>query len=625
MIEDPHTGDGAAKNNLNSMKKLFSLLVLICAVALSCCKKFDDSDLWRSIGDIDKRLAAVEEQCRLMNTNIVSLQAAVAALQKNDCVTGVTPIVKEGKEVGYTITFAKSQPITIYHGQDGQDGNEGAKPIIGVKQEADGIYYWTLDGQWLTDSAGNKIKTEGVDGEQGDTGITPQLKIEEGYWHISYDNGATWTQLGKAVGEKGEKGERGDAMFRSITQDDDTVTFTLADGSEIVIPKYKGLTITFDRQYYIPIKLNETQTIKYTIAGGGERPIIKVIVPENWTVVINKTDAASGEIAITCPANRASANEEAMVLVSDGKNTTAMRNLTFMVGDISFMYYTTIDGKPVETPNIEATKIGCNIYEKDENGEMRGILALYSAKIPEHAFGNTLKTVTTVGNFSILARAFAEQPYLTTFRAENISYMFTIEQSAFNKCPALESVFINGDGKSEIINIIVGDYAFSDNKALTEFKITGCEGVAYIRLYTEAFAYCSNLKSVIFPNSVSENSFKMSDRVFLDCTSLENITFPEGTCSISDHEVFDGCSALRTITFPSTTYCFNFWFRGCKNLSAIYIKATDEWATSSIGFNLLQDHADDLKIYVPTEKLDEYKQATGFSNVKDRIFGYDFK
>lgn len=607
------------------MKKFFSLIVLVGAVVLSCCKKCDDSDLWKSIGDLDKRLAAVEEQCRLMNTNITSLQAAVAALQKNDCVTGVTPIVKEGKEVGYTISFARSKPITIYHGQD---GNDGAKPIIGVRQEADGVYYWTLDGQWLTDDAGNKIKAEGIDGAQGSVGITPQLKIEEGYWHISYDNGATWTQLGKAVGEKGDKGdkgEQGDAMFRSITQNDDTVTFTLADGSKIVIPKYKGLTITFDRQYLIPIKLSETQTIKYAISGGGEKPIIKVMVPDNWTVVINKTDAASGEIAITCPTDNASANEEVTVLVSDGKNATVMRNLTFMVGDISFIYYTTIDGKPVETPNIDSAKIGCNVYEADENGEMRGILALNSAKIPEQAFGNTLKTVTTVGNFSILARAFAKQPHLTTFRADNISYMFTIEQSAFSKCPALESVLINGDDKSEIINIIVGDYAFSDNKALTEFKITGCEGVAYIRLYDEAFAYCSNLKSVIFPNSVSENSFKMSDRVFLDCTSLGSITFPEGTYSIPDHEVFDGCSALRTITFPSTTYNFNFSFKGCKNLSTIYIKATDEWATKSIGFNLMQDHADDLKIYVPREKVDEYKQSEGFANVKDRIVGYDFK
>ncbi|EKC61454.1 hypothetical protein LEA_12349, partial [human gut metagenome] len=54
------------------------------------------------------------------NTNISSLQTIVTALQKNDYVTNVTPIMQNGKEVGYTITFSKSNPITIYHGKDGQ-------------------------------------------------------------------------------------------------------------------------------------------------------------------------------------------------------------------------------------------------------------------------------------------------------------------------------------------------------------------------------------------------------------------------------------------------------------------------------------------------------------------------
>ena len=54
-----------------------------------------------------------------MNTNISSLQTIVTALQNNDYVTGATPLMKDGKEIGYTITFSKSNPITIYHGKDG--------------------------------------------------------------------------------------------------------------------------------------------------------------------------------------------------------------------------------------------------------------------------------------------------------------------------------------------------------------------------------------------------------------------------------------------------------------------------------------------------------------------------
>ena len=62
-------------------------------------------------------------------------------------------------------------------------------------------------------------------------GITPLLKIENDYWYVSYDEGQTWQQEGRATGEDG------DSMFQSVTQDENYVYFTLADGSVIKIPK----------------------------------------------------------------------------------------------------------------------------------------------------------------------------------------------------------------------------------------------------------------------------------------------------------------------------------------------------------------------------------------------------
>lgn len=42
------------------------------------------------------------------------------------------------------------------------------------------------------------------------TYVTPQFKIESDYWYVSYDEGWTWTQLGKATGAQGPQGEKGD-------------------------------------------------------------------------------------------------------------------------------------------------------------------------------------------------------------------------------------------------------------------------------------------------------------------------------------------------------------------------------------------------------------------------------
>lgn len=207
--------------------------------AVGCSEAFDDTAIWEKLNSLESRVAALEQLCKQMNTNITSLQSIVEALQNKDYVTSVAPITEDGKTIGYTITFSKSGAVTIYHGKDGKDGQNGANgkdgytPTIGVAKASDGKYYWTLDGNWLTDNYGNKIKAEGRDGKDGQNGadgITPKLKIENDYWYISYDNGKTWTELGKATGEDG------DSMFQDVTYDDNYVYITLIDGTRVAIP-----------------------------------------------------------------------------------------------------------------------------------------------------------------------------------------------------------------------------------------------------------------------------------------------------------------------------------------------------------------------------------------------------
>ena len=234
------------------MRKISLLLLTLTICFFTACHK----DIWAELDELDQRVTKLEELCKEMNTNITSLQAIVSVLQSNDYITGIVEIKKNGEVIGYTITFGTHDPITIYNGEDGADGSSVA-PIIGVAQDTDGIYYWTLNGEWLLDEDGNKLP---VTGNNGQNGLMPKLKIEEGYWYVSYDSGATWTQLGKATGEDGKDGadgkdgQNGDSMFQSVTQDENYVYFTLADGTVIKIAKGSGslsdddfiFTITYD-------------------------------------------------------------------------------------------------------------------------------------------------------------------------------------------------------------------------------------------------------------------------------------------------------------------------------------------------------------------------------------------
>ena len=316
------------------MKKTLILLIATAAMFASGCQKYDDSDLKNRVGSLETRVSVLEELCKQMNTNISSLQTLVYAMQDGDYITSVTPVTQNGVEVGYTIAFAKNPSITIWHGGNG-DG--GYTPKIGVRKDSDGIYYWTLDGAWLTDDSGMKIKAEGRDGAQGDDGVTPKLKIEGGYWYVSNDNEQTWTQLGRATGEADQKG---DSFFQSVdTSDPDYVVFTLSDGTEFKVPRYSQLTITLSEDV-VAMLPNSTHSVAYTITAASAEVEIEVMTSADIKAKVDMESAYAGTISIVA-GDTIDEYSHVLVLVSDG-DKTVMKKISIAeeedITDDEFLY-----------------------------------------------------------------------------------------------------------------------------------------------------------------------------------------------------------------------------------------------------------------------------------------------
>ena len=205
------------------MKRLFTLFTGLCVMLLAGCNdEYDDSALVKRLDDFEQRLERLERLCNDMNTNLGSMQTIVTALDRGYYITSVEPLTENGSMVGYTIRFAKGTPIVVYNGKP------GTAPVVSVKKDTDGIYYWTLDGEWITDG-GKKLPVSGQDG------TSPKLKIEEEYWYISYDDGTTWTKLDKATGEKGD-----DGSGILVDMDENYVYFTLPDGRTVTVPRAEG-------------------------------------------------------------------------------------------------------------------------------------------------------------------------------------------------------------------------------------------------------------------------------------------------------------------------------------------------------------------------------------------------
>lgn len=232
------------------MRKIILLLTIASAV-FSGCDKYDDSSIKSDINDLKQRVAALEQQCKMMNENITSIQSILSAVQKQDGIVSVTDL-PDG--AGYSVLFSSGKLIYLYNGKngvDGRDGIDGNTPQISVRIDSDGIYYWTIDGEWMVVD-GKKVKAIGADGKDGTNGkdaITPQLKIEDDFWYITYDEGKTWIKLDRA---KGDDGKDGDNIFKSVTTEDGYAVFVLNDSecTTIKIPLASSLAVTSLK--YIP-------------------------------------------------------------------------------------------------------------------------------------------------------------------------------------------------------------------------------------------------------------------------------------------------------------------------------------------------------------------------------------
>ena len=210
-------------------------LVMSLGLALSClaCSKYDDSALNDRLAKLEQRVGAIEEKVKVANEDIKTLKSLVSASTQGKTITEV-----KKTDEGYDLIFSDKQVISIKHGRNGADGH---RPQISVAQE-NGVYYWQLDGQWLLDAQGQKVRVsgetgpvgpQGAQGVAGQDGKTPKLRINAGKWEVSYDE-QKWEPV-KVVSETNTV--TGWDVFKKIEETATEVIITLKSGSTIKLNK----------------------------------------------------------------------------------------------------------------------------------------------------------------------------------------------------------------------------------------------------------------------------------------------------------------------------------------------------------------------------------------------------
>lgn len=245
------------------MKRL--LLTVLAAVSLCACTK----ELESRVDALEKRVDELESK---VNENASSISKLVEAAAKAVTITSV-----ETLENGYKIYFSDGTVSTLTNGVDGDNGKDAVAPVVGIK-EVDGVYYWTIDGEFILQD-GEKVPVtgkDGVDGTDGVDGRTPQFKIENSVWYVSFD-GENWTEVPVS----------GTVEPKLVMEEtDDAYIFTLGE-TVITIAKENvfSLKVTSDTESF------ETGTsvivLKYTLTGNdgtvhvsAESDDLKVVVDE---------------------------------------------------------------------------------------------------------------------------------------------------------------------------------------------------------------------------------------------------------------------------------------------------------------------------------------------------------
>ena len=558
------------------MKKLLAFAALFAVVALTSCK-YDDDDLWNSVHGLENRVAKLEELCKQMNTNISSLQTIVTALQNNDYVTGATPLMKDGKEIGYTITFSKSNPITIYHGKDGQDGEDGTTPTIGVKQDADGVYYWTLNGEYIVVD-GEKIQAEGKNGTNGINGTTPQFKIENDYWFISYDNGTNWTQLGKATGEDGKDGEDGvggDSMFSGVDYKTSTdyVIFTLADGTQIKLPTWSAFEA-------LQRLCNETNTNLSAL-----QTIVTALQNNDYITSVDPLTENGKVVGYTIKF----AKSNPIVIYNGKDGADGVDGNTPVIGvkkDTDDIYYWTLDGEfiVVDGQKIKAQGTDGNNGTDGSDGVTPKL------EIREGYWWISYDNGT---NWTQLGKATGEDgkdaDSIKITQDENNVYFELADGTVITISKTGQSVdpniiqFADENVKKLCVGMwdTNGDLELSYDEAATVTSLgTTFTGNSEIQIFNElkhftgltvlddAFSGCSNLWKVTIPVNVESMTFNN----FKGCVSLKTITFEKGSklkAFTGGHDnnykilgAFLDCKSLTTIEIPASVESLGTAFKG---------------------------------------------------------------
>lgn len=477
-----------------------------------------------------------------------------------------------------------------------KDGEAEAAPVIGVKLDSDGKYYWTLDGKFI-EAGGKKLPVSGEDG------ITPVFKIENGMWYVSYDKEATWKECGEATGADG------DAFFKHVETSEDGrwVYLTLADDTVLTLELYKEFGIAFESLPEL-IMAGATTEIPFVLTGADDKSIVEAIAKGDWEAEVVMDGTTGGRIVVKAPAE--SSTGRVIVLLSDGGSKTIMKTLTFISGvmnvttqsqeaaavggTVSFELETDLDYEAVIPADAKGwlSRVETRALRQETltfSAKANDTMEPRSAKIELTSSGVVVETLLVYQKANLDPTAFVVKVDVTASSMKNTLIL--------PLTGTVDATVDWGDGKTEAVTAVnpqhvyeqEGEYYVTVTGSVTALgnRLTKTSQSAIVRVIQwgqlglesldEAFYNNKGLTQVALPEEGAFANVTSAVDMFYNCTMLEAI--PAGlldqfTKLTTAEAMFNNCSAIETIPEGLFDKCTEITsvesvFSGCKALTAI--------------------------------------------------------
>lgn len=263
------------------MKLYKSLLLGLLMCGFAAC---DTTDLERDINSLKDRVEDYEAQVQKLNDDMNIIRVL---LDGNKTITSYS---FDG--TNYTLTLSNGETLTLTQGVVGAN-----YPSITIDEES---------GNWIIAGKDSGVKAEAEDGK--DAPYTPQFKIENGNWWVSYDGKNTWENLG--VVATGTPSDKKSLITDVDTRDPNFIKITLDGELEPrVIPVIRDLVceitepeLADGEMWYIGSN-GATLKVKVNIQPGD---IIRPIVPADWKAEITEQNEGELKVKVTPPEDYAS-------------------------------------------------------------------------------------------------------------------------------------------------------------------------------------------------------------------------------------------------------------------------------------------------------------------------------